>query len=291
MCSVVKNFKRTLTMSTILKKEILNDQVFRLRLEAPRIASKRQAGQFIILRVTEEGERIPLTIANADAKEGWIEIVFQAVGSTTKQLSELNVGEMVSDLVGPLGKPTQVEKFGHVLCIGGGVGIAPLYPIVCAMKSAGNKVTTIIGARSKNLLILEKELQSQSDQLWIATDDGTSGYRGLVTDVFKQCIEKGEKFDFAVVIGPPIMMKFMTKMTVAAGIKTVASLNPIMIDGTGMCGGCRVKIHGETKFACVDGPEFDASGIDWDEMIMRLGSYSVFERRARELHECKLKED
>jgi NAD(P)H-flavin reductase len=158
------------------------------------------------------------------------------------------------------------------------------------MKDAGNHVTTILGARSKNLLILENEMKAKSDQLLIATDDGTYGHHGLVTDVFKQLIEKGEKFDLAVVIGPPIMMKFMTRMTVSAGIKTMASLNPIMIDGTGMCGGCRVKIHGETKFACVDGPEFDASGIDWDEMIMRLGSYNTFERRARESHACKLKD-
>lgn len=277
-------------MSKILKKEKLNEQVFRLRLEAPRIATKRKAGQFIILRVTEDGERIPLTIANADPQAGWIEIIFQAVGLTTNQLSELNAGDSVTDLVGPLGKPTHIEKFGHVLCVGGGVGIAPLYPIVCAMKSAENKVTTIIGARSKNLFILENKMKSQSDQLWVATDDGSYGHHGLVTDVFKQLIEKGEKFDFAVVIGPPMMMKFMTKMTIEAGIPTVASLNPIMIDGTGMCGCCRVKIHGETKFACVDGPEFDASFIDWDDLIMRLGSYSVFERRAHDAHSCKLKE-
>lgn len=278
-------------MTKILKKEMLNDSVFRFRFDASRIAAKRKAGQFIILRVTEDGERVPLTIANADAKEGWIEIIFQAVGLTTKQLSELNVGDEIKDLVGPLGKPTHVEKFGRVLCIGGGVGVAPLYPIVAAMKEAGSHVTTILGARSKNLLILENEMKAKSDQLLIATDDGTYGHHGLVTDVFKQLMEKGEKFDLAVVIGPPIMMKFMTRMTVSAGIKTMASLNPIMIDGTGMCGGCRVKIHGETKFACVDGPEFDASGIDWDEMIMRLGSYNVFERRARDEHACRLKKD
>jgi NAD(P)H-flavin reductase len=277
-------------MSKILKKEQLSEAIWRLRLEAPRIAKKRQAGQFIILLVTEDGERIPLTIANGNAKEGWIEIIFQVVGLSTMKLAELNEGDSVADLVGPLGRATHVEKFGKCLCIGGGVGIAPLYPIVCALKEAGNDVTTIIGARDQNLLILEKEMEEKSTRLFVATDDGSKGHHGFVSDVFNKLIAEGEGFDFAVVIGPPIMMKVTTALTVAAGIKTVASLNPIMIDGTGMCGGCRVTVHGETKFACVDGPEFDASGINWDELIMRLGSYSEFERRAREKHECKLKD-
>jgi ferredoxin/flavodoxin---NADP+ reductase len=273
-------------MSKILKKEQLSEAVWRFRLEAPLIAKKRKAGQFIILRVNEEGERIPLTIANGNADEGWIEIIFQVVGYGTTKLAQINEGDNLQDLVGPLGHPTHVENFGKVLCIGGGVGIAPLYPIVCALKAAGNDVTTIIGSRTKDLLILEEEMKAQSNQLFVATDDGSCGHHGFVSDVFNDLITKGEKFDFAIVIGPPIMMKVTTKLTVAAGIKTEASLNPIMIDGTGMCGGCRVSVFGETKFACVDGPEFDAAGIDWDLLIERLGSYRPFEEK--EMHKCKL---
>ena len=275
-------------MVKILKKEQLSENVLRFRLEAPRIAKKRKAGQFIILRVNEEGERIPLTIANGNADEGWVEIIVQIVGLSTGKLADLNEGDSVADLVGPLGKPTHVENFGKVLCIGGGVGIAPLYPIVCALKEAGNDVTTIIGSRSADLLILEEEMKQSSNRLFIATDDGSKGERGFVSDVFNKLLADGEKFDFAVIIGPPIMMKVASELTVKAGIKTMVSLNPIMIDGTGMCGGCRISVHGETKFACVDGPEFDASGVNWDELITRLGSYSSFERHAREKHQCKL---
>lgn len=277
-------------MNKILKKEQLSENVLRYRLAAPRIAAKRKAGQFIILRPTADGERIPLTIANGNAEEGWIEIIFQVVGLSTSLLAELNEGDFVADLVGPLGRATHIEKFGKCLCIGGGVGIAPLYPIVCALHEAGNEITTIIGARSADLLLLEQEMQAKSDHFFVATDDGSKGHHGFVSDVFNKLLADGEHFDFAVVIGPPIMMKVTTKLTVAAGIKTMASLNPIMIDGTGMCGGCRVTVHGETKFACVDGPEFDAAGVNWDELIMRLGSYTAFERRAREQHECKLKD-
>lgn len=275
-------------MSKILKKEQLSENILRFRLEAPRIAKKRKAGQFIILRVNENGERIPLTIANGNAKEGWIEIIVQIVGYTTGELAKLNEGDSVVDLVGPLGKPTHVEKFGKCLCIGGGVGIAPLYPIVCALKEAGNDVTTIIGSRGADLLILEEDMKAASSRLFVATDDGSKGHHGFVSDVFNKLMADGEKFDFAVIIGPPIMMKVTSELTVKAGINTVVSLNPIMIDGTGMCGGCRISVHGETKFACVDGPEFDASGIDWDELITRLGSYTAFERREREKHQCKL---
>lgn len=275
-------------MSKILKKEKLSENIWRFRLEAPRIAKKRKAGQFIILRVSEDGERIPLTIANGNADRGWIEIIVQVVGYTTSELAKLNEGDDVADLVGPLGKPTHIEKFGKCLCIGGGVGIAPLYPIVCALKEAGNDVTTIIGARSADLLILEEDMKAASNRLFVATDDGSKGQRGFVSDVFNNLIAEGYQFDFAVVIGPPIMMKIASQLTVKAGINTVVSLNPIMIDGTGMCGGCRISVHGETKFACVDGPEFDASGVDWDELITRLGSYTAFERHAREKHHCKL---
>lgn len=272
----------------ILKKEQLNELIFRLRVNAPQIAKKRKAGQFIILRIEKDGERIPLTIANADAQEGWIEIIFQAAGRSTKLLSMLNEGDALHDLVGPLGKPTHIENFGRCLCIGGGVGTAPLYPIVRALKNAGNHVTTIIGARSKDIVILEQEMKAASDELYVATDDGTYGFHGFVTDLFKKLISEGKKYDFAIVIGPPMMMKFTTALTIQAGIHTYASLNPIMVDGTGMCGGCRVTVFNETKFACVDGPEFDAAGVDWDEMLKRLNTYKTFEQQSTQTHECKL---
>jgi len=275
-------------MSNIILKEKLAPQVLRFRIDAPVIAKKRKAGQFIILRSHSHGERIPLTIANADAKEGWIEIIVQVVGRGTKMLAELEVGDSLADIVGPLGKPTHIEKFGKCLCIGGGVGVAPLYPITAALKDTGNEVTSIIGARNKELLILEDEMKAKSDRLFVATDDGTYGTKGFVSDIFNSLCDKGESFDYAIVIGPAIMMKIVTGLTVAKGIKTYASLNPIMIDGTGMCGGCRVTVHNKTKFACVDGPEFDAAGIDWDEMITRLGSYKEFEKKENDNHDCKL---
>ena len=278
-------------MNKILRKEQLSDLVWRYRLEAPRIAKKRQAGQFVILRVDSEGERIPFTISNANAQDGWVEIIFQAVGYSTLRLSQLQEGDSIADLLGPLGHPTHIENFGRCLCIGGGVGIAPLYPIVCALKAAGNHVTTIIGARNKDLLILENEMLKQSDQLFIATDDGSKGHHGFVSDVFNELIENGGLFDHSFVIGPPIMMKVTSSITISQNIKTYVSLNPIMIDGTGMCGGCRVTVFDETKFACVDGPEFDAAGINWDEFIKRLDSYKSFEQQAREHFKCKLEEN
>jgi len=275
-------------MAKILKKEKLSATVWRYRLDAPRIARKRQAGQFVIVRPCNTSERIPLTIANAHPEQGWIEIIFQAVGKSTMQLAGLQEGDDVCDLAGPLGKPTHIEKFGKCLCIGGGVGIAPLFPIICALHEAGNTVTAILGARNAELLMLEDEIKNNSDRMLIATDDGSKGTKGFVSDVFKALIAEGEKFDLAVVIGPAIMMKVTATQTVAAGIKTLVSLNPIMIDGTGMCGGCRVTVGGKTKFACVDGPEFDASQIDWDEMIKRLGSYKQFETLAKNDHTCKM---
>jgi ferredoxin/flavodoxin---NADP+ reductase len=275
-------------MAKIIKKEKLADKVWRYRLEAPRIAKKRLAGQFIILRPVQQSERIPLTIAHADAQEGWIEIIFQTVGRTTMLLEGLPGGGDVLDLVGPLGKPTHIERFGRCVCIGGGVGVAPLYPIVSALHAAGNHVTAILGARNRDLLILENEFKAVSDALHIATDDGSYGIKGFVSAVFQSLVDAGERFDAAFVIGPVMMMKVTATLTVKAGIKTFVSLNPIMIDGTGMCGGCRVSVGGKTKFACVDGPEFDAALIDWDEMIKRLSSYRPFEERARKEHECKL---
>jgi ferredoxin--NADP+ reductase len=238
--------------------------------------------------VYKRQERIPLTIASADPDEGWIEIIFQVVGRTTSLLSALNEGDYVLDLAGPLGRPTHIEKFGRALCIGGGVGVAPLYPIICALKAAGNDVVSIIGARSKNLLILENEIMDRSDRIYIATDDGSWGQKGFVSDIFNSQNAAHEIFDIAFVIGPVMMMKVVSSLTVAAGIKTFASLNPIMIDGTGMCGGCRVTVFNETKFACVDGPEFEASGIDWNELLNRLNSYRTFETEARQRHSCRL---
>jgi ferredoxin--NADP+ reductase len=275
-------------MVTIIKREQLSTQVVRMRVHAPRIAGKRKAGQFIILRPTADSERIPLTIANADPAGGWMEIIFQVVGATTAKLSSLKEGDTILDFAGPLGKPTHIENFGRCVCMGGGVGVAPLYPIVCALKAAGNHITTIIGARSKDLIILEDEMRAQSDRLLVTTDDGSCVRKGFVVTVFDELIASGEKFDFAVVIGPVMMMKFTAQKSVAAGIPTVSSLNPIMIDGTGMCGGCRVSIGGETKFACVDGPEFDAAKIDWDLLVRRLGSYVPFEKKALQDHACRL---
>jgi ferredoxin--NADP+ reductase len=275
-------------MSRILKKEQLSEQVWRYRLEAPRIARKKQAGQFVIVRPIEGQERLPLTIANADATQGWIEIIFQIIGHGTMHLAELKEGDKVADLVGPLGQPTHIERFGRCLCIGGGVGVAPLFPIVSALSAAGNDVTVVMGARTKDLLILEDEMTLNSRKVVVATDDGSKGFHGFVSGVVEALFAAGEKFDLAVVIGPAMMMKVVSRLTVQAGIKTLASLNPIMIDGTGMCGGCRVTVHGQTKFGCVDGPEFDAAGIDWDEMITRLAAYKPFERAAIDKHSCRL---
>ena len=274
-------------MTKILKIEQLSEQIYRFRLAAPRIAKRRKAGQFIILRITEDGERIPLTIAHADAEGGWIEIIVQAVGTSTKILATKEVGDTIPDLVGPLGMPTHIEKFGKVLCIGGGVGVAPLFPITEALKEAGNHVTSIIGARSKDIMILEDDMRLVSDVLHIASDDGSIGTKGFVTDIFHTLIEQGEHFDFAVVVGPPIMMKFTTAETINEGIHTVASLNPIMVDGTGMCGGCRVSVDNQPKFACVDGPEFDASLVDWDGLLNRLSGYGKIAEK-NQAHTCKI---
>jgi ferredoxin--NADP+ reductase len=275
-------------MARILKKERLSELVWRYRIDAPRIASKRKAGQFVILRPVQNSERIPLTIANADSAGGWIEIIFQNVGRTTFLLSTLGEGNQILDLAGPLGKPTHIEKYGKCLCIGGGVGIAPLFPIMSALKEAGNEIVSIIGARSKELLILVDDIKAVADRFFVATDDGSFGQHGFVSDVFKSLVAKNEIFDTAFVIGPLGMMKVTSSLTIASGIKTYVSLNPIMIDGTGMCGGCRVSLFGENRFACVDGPEFDAAGVDWTELMTRQNSYKIFESEARQKHECKV---
>jgi ferredoxin--NADP+ reductase len=276
-------------MARILKRDQLSPSIVRLRIDAPRIARKRKAGQFIMVRPTTNDERLPLTIANGDAVEGWIEIIFQVVGQGTTALAGLAVGDEVADFVGPLGRPTHIEKFGRVLCVGGGVGVAPLHPIARALAEAGNDVITVIGARNKDLLMLEDEMRSFSKEVHIATDDGTAGKKGFVTDVIRELIAAGPKFDFAAVIGPVPMMRASAEVLVAADITTVASLNPVMVDGTGMCGGCRVTVFGKMQFACVDGPEFDAKGVDWAELSKRLGSYREFEKHSLD-HQCRLQQ-
>jgi ferredoxin--NADP+ reductase len=266
-------------MNRIVEKEMLNKNVVRLVIEAPRIASKRKAGHFVIVRIGEKGERIPLTIADADPAAGTITLIIQRVGVTSHKLSLMEAGDMLEDVVGPLGHATEVENVGTVLCAGGGVGIAPLLPIARSFKEAGNRVITVLAARNRELLILEDEIRACSDEVIIMTDDGSYGRQGLVTHGMEEILRR-EKVHLAVAIGPAIMMKFAALTTSKYNVKTIASLNTIMVDGTGMCGACRVSVGGKTKFVCVDGPEFDAHLVDYDEMIMRLGGYDRQEREA-----------
>ena len=280
-------------MNRIVEKRQLSENVFGMTIEAPLIASERKAGQFIILMVDEEaGERIPLTIADADEKAGTISIIFQTVGATTMKLSRKEVGDSLPAVLGPLGRPTDIrgangEKPGHVVCVGGGIGVAPMHPIAQALKAAGNRVTIIMGARNKGLFVMLDEMRAiAGDDLILMTDDGSSGRKGLVTEPLKELCEAGA-VDEVIAIGPPIMMKFCALTTKPYGVKTIASLNTIMIDGTGMCGGCRVSVGGETKFVCVDGPEFDAHQVDWDLMLKRMGAFKPQEIAARD-HACNL---
>lgn len=276
-------------MHLILHKEQLSDDVVLMRLAAPLIAAERKPGQFVIVQLDSKlGERIPLTIADADPAEGSITIIFQVVGLTTNRLATLREGDAIENLVGPLGRPTHIEKFGTVVCIGGGIGVAPLYPIVQGMQRAGNKVIIIMGARTRKLLILEKRMQALADELIICTDDGSYGRKALVTAPLKELCERNPKPDLAVAIGPPIMMKFCAETTRPFGVPTVVSLNTIMVDGTGMCGGCRVTVGGQTRFVCVDGPEFDGHKVDFDNMMKRLRSYKKQEDEARE--QCRLEQ-
>jgi len=276
-------------MSKILFKEQLSNDVFLMKLQAPLIAEERSAGQFIMLQVDEDyGERIPLTIADADINEGSITIIFQVVGKSTKQLSELIEGDEIPTLVGPLGRPTHIENFGRVICVGGGIGVAPLHPIAQALKKAGNHVTIIIGARTKELIILEEEMENIADELIIVTDDGSYGRKALVTAPLKEKCELVPKPDMVIAIGPPIMMKFCSETTRPYGVFTQVSLNTIMVDGTGMCGGCRVNVDNEVKFVCVDGPEFDGHKVDFINMMARLGSYKQIEKEA---HNCYLEQE
>ena len=269
-------------MFRIVAKEVLNPTVTRMDIEAPLIAKKAEPGQFIILRVDDEGERIPLTIADFDREAGTVAIIFQIVGATTERLNHKEVGDMIQDFVGPLGKESEVEGLKKVAVVGGGVGCAIAYPVAKKLHQLGAEVHSIVGFRNQDLVILEKEFAAVSDKLCIRTDDGSYGQKGLVTDALKELIEAGEKYDEVIAIGPLVMMKFVSKLTKEHGIKTVVSMNPIMIDGTGMCGGCRLTVGGQTKFACVDGPDFDGHEVDFDEAMARAAMYKSFERQAHE---------
>jgi ferredoxin--NADP+ reductase len=264
-------------MNRIINKKQLAEGVNLFEIVAPHIARKRKPGQFVIIRLDETGERIPLTIADENKEKGTITIIVQVVGKTTAKLATFNTGDSIIDIVGPLGQPTHIEKFGTIVAIGGGVGHAVCYPIARAMKEAGNYLISIIGARSKNLIILEEETKQYSDELYITTDDGTYGKKGFVTDQLKELLET-KTVDLVLASGPAIMMKFVSLMTKDYNVKTIVSLNSIMIDGTGMCGVCRVEVGGKTKFACVDGPEFDGHLINYDLLIKRLATYHQEEK-------------
>lgn len=270
-------------MNKIIEKIKITDEVYKMTVEASLIAKEHQPGQFVIIQInTDFGERIPLTIAEADKEKGTITIIFQTVGKSTHNLAELNKGDSIYNILGPLGKPTHIEKFGTVVCIGGGIGVAPLYPIALGLKKAGNKLIVILGARKKELLIMEDEMRKIADELIICTDDGSYGKKALVTEPLKEICMREIRPNLAVAIGPPVMMKFCSETTRPFNVPTVVSLNTIMIDGTGMCGGCRITFNGETKFVCVDGPEFDGHKVDFDNMILRLSAYKNQENEAHE---------
>ena len=269
-------------MYRIVRREALRPTVTLLEIEAPLIAKKAKPGQFIILRVDEDGERIPLTIYHADPDKGTVTIIFQIVGATTEKLNHKKEGEFLQDFVGPLGKATEIEGRKKVCVVGGGVGCAIAYPVTKAFHDAGAEVHAVIGFKNKDLVILEDDFRAASDVLKVMTDDGSYGEHGLVTDALKALIEAGNTYDEVFAIGPMMMMKFVSLTTKPYGLKTVVSMSPIMIDGTGMCGGCRISVGGETKFACVDGPDFDGHQVDWDLAVKRGGMYKEFERHAHE---------
>ena len=274
-------------MYKIVKKRQLNPTVTMMDIYAPLVAKKAQAGQFIILRVDEDGERIPLTVAGYDREKGTVKIIFQIVGGTTMSLNEKQEGEYISDFVGPLGRPTETEGIKKVCIVGGGVGCAIALPVAQRFKELGAEVHSIIGFRNKDLVILEEEFAACSDKLTLMTDDGSYGIKGVVTAPLKEAIESGEKYDMVITIGPLIMMKFVVATTKPYNVPTTVSMNPIMIDGTGMCGGCRLTVGGKTKFACVDGPDFNGFEVDFDEAMLRSSMYADFERHEREEH-CNL---
>lgn len=275
-------------MYKIVRKEILNPSVVLMDIEAPYVARKAEPGQFIIFRINESGERIPLTIADYDREKGTVTIIFQIVGKTTRVLSEMNEGEYLLDFVGPLGVASHLDGYKKVAVIGGGLGTAIAYPQAKKLHSLGAEVHAITGFRNKDLIILEKEMDAVSDRIIVATDDGSNGNKGFVTNVLKQLIDEGNKYDLVIAIGPLVMMKAVSNMTREYGIKTLVSMNPVMIDGTGMCGGCRLTVGGKTKFACVDGPDFDGHEVDFDEAMRRQGMYKKHESESTERHVCRL---
>ena len=265
-------------MFKIISKEIMAHNVKSYVISAPDIAKNAKAGQFVMIRVDDKGERIPLTIAGADAANGTIRIIFQEAGKTTKHLGRLNEGEYIKDILGPLGIPTEIKKYGTVVAVAGGVGTAEVLPVINYLRKEGNKIISIVGARNKDLILLENEIKQNSDELIIATDDGSKGVKGFVTTALTELIKKGEKIDMVYAIGPVPMMKSVSNLTKEYSIPTFVSLNPIMVDGTGMCGACRVTVDGKTRFACVEGPEFDAHKIDWDGLISRLSLFKELEK-------------
>ncbi len=270
-----------------MERQDLVSNIHLFRISAPDVAKNARAGQFVVIRIDEQGERIPLTLADWDTKEGSVTIVFMEVGTTTGRLAQLKKGDSLSNLAGPLGCPTEIEKFGTVICVAGGVGVAPIVPIARALKEAGNKVISILGARSKSLVFWEEELKKYSDRMIVTTDDGSYGRRGLVTEPLKEILESGEKIDRVFAIGPAIMMRFSAKTTEPFGVKTIVSLNPIMVDGTGMCGACRISVGGKTKFTCVEGPDFDGHQVNWDELLSRQRIYPDEEKLSLENWQCK----
>ncbi len=287
--AISKKIEVLFFMFKIKTKKVFNPQVKLLEVEAPNVARYALPGQFIMLRVTETGERIPLTIADYDREAGTITIIFQEVGKTTRMLGELEEGDCILDFVGPLGNPSHLDELNHVCVIGGGLGCAIAYPQAKYLHNRGAKVDIIAGFRSKDLIFLEDEMRAVSDNLYIVTDDGSNGNKGLVTDVLKTQLENGVEYDAVIAIGPLVMMKFVSLTTKPFNVKTLVSMNSIMIDGTGMCGGCRLTVGGETKFACVDGPDFDGHLVDFDEAMRRGGMYKPEERAKLEEHECRMK--
>lgn len=277
-------------MFTIVAKLKIAPKEFDIWVEAPRIATRTKAGQFVVLRLNEYGERIPLTIADYNEEKGLIRLIFQVVGKTTAKMSMLNVGDCIHDISGPLGTPSEIKKFGTVLMVGGGVGIAALYPIIKSLKEAKNKVITVLGGRTSNLVIMKDECAKYSDELIVTTDDGSDGIKGVVTDAMEMLVERGEKIDQCWCIGPSIMMKFGSKTAEKLGIPIYVSLNSLMVDGTGMCGCCRVTVDNKILFACVDGPEFDGLKVDWDEFMNRLKQYKDEEKISLKKYEVEVGE-
>jgi ferredoxin--NADP+ reductase len=291
LCAAEESAGIGVSMFKILQAGMIAPGIKRFLIEAPRIARKHEPGQFVILRLDEHGERIPLTIESADRERGTISLVVQAVGKTTNQLNFLNEGDAIQDVVGPLGKPSVIKNFGTVVIVGGGVGTALAYPTTVAMKQAGNRILTILGGRNRNLVILENEMRAVSDALYVTTDDGSYGEKGLVTDKLRALMASEEEIALVLAVGPVPMMKAVADLTAKKGIHTVVSLNPIMIDGTGMCGGCRVLVGGKSQFACVDGPEFDAHDVNFDVLMQRNRMYREAERQSLEGYQRERQEE